>query len=96
MSNGTSPTPQMDALAKELARVFDIDWSGSGAVSATHKGRRFQLIYRSDVGGDHYNHVHFGIRDERSAAERKRAETEEKRDQTLSSEDLNNKYGWGQ
>lgn len=62
MSNGTSPTKEMDALAKSLAQRFGISWSGSGAVSATHDGFRYQLIYRSLVGGNHYNHVHFGIK----------------------------------
>lgn len=62
ISNGSAPTPQMDAIAAELAKVFDIPWNGSGAVSRTHNGYRYQLIYRSNVGGNHYNHVHFGIR----------------------------------
>lgn len=62
MSNGTSPTPQMDALARDISRAFDIPWKGSGAVSATHKGYRVQIIYRSSVGGNHFNHVHFGVR----------------------------------
>lgn len=62
MSNGTSPTPEMDALARDLAAVFGLDWNGSGAVSGTYKGYRVQLIYRSNVGGNHFNHVHFGIR----------------------------------
>jgi hypothetical protein len=61
MSNGSSPTDEMDALARRLAKRFGIEWSGSGAVSATHDGYRFQLIYRSNVGGNHFNHVHFGI-----------------------------------
>ncbi len=62
MSNGYSPTPQMDSLARDLATQFDIPWSGSGAVSTTTGGYRFQMIYRSNVGGNHYNHVHFGIK----------------------------------
>jgi hypothetical protein len=60
MSNGQSPTKEMDALARDLAKRFDIPWSGSGAISATHNGIRYQMIYRSNVGGNHYNHVHFG------------------------------------
>jgi hypothetical protein len=61
MSNGSAPTPQMDRLAKALATRFNIPWNGSGASSATHGGYRYQLIYRSMVGGNHYNHVHLGI-----------------------------------
>lgn len=62
MSNGSSPTPQMDALARDLARKFDIPWNGSGLVTVTHGHYRYQLIYRTNEGGNHYNHVHFGIR----------------------------------
>lgn len=63
MSNGTSPTPQMDALFKRLANRFDIDIETSGGFfDATHDGFRFQIGYRTNIGGDHYNHVHFGVR----------------------------------
>lgn len=62
MSNGQRPTPQMDALAQDLADQFDIPWNGSGAKSATHGHFRYQMIYRSLIGGNHFNHVHFGIK----------------------------------
>jgi hypothetical protein len=61
MSNGVT-TPQEDALAAALAKRFGIPWSGSGLVSLTRGGYRFQLIYRTLEGGDHFNHVHFGVR----------------------------------
>jgi hypothetical protein len=59
LSNGTSPTPQMDELARRLAHRLDIPWSGSGCVNASHHGYRFQMLYRT---ADHYNHVHIGIK----------------------------------
>lgn len=59
LSNGTSPTPQMDELARRLAHRLDIPWTGSGCVNATHGGYRFQMLYRT---ADHYNHVHLGIK----------------------------------
>lgn len=62
MSNGSSPTPQMDQLAKDLAKEFDLTWHGSGHVEKTDGGYRFQMIYRTDFGGNHYNHVHFGVK----------------------------------
>jgi hypothetical protein len=62
MSNGTSPTPQMDALAQNLADVFSIPWTGSGSSSSYIGGYRFQMLYRTLIGGNHYNHVHFGVR----------------------------------
>lgn len=61
MSNGSSPTPQMDALAKELAHRFKIPWNGSGLITTHAKGYQFQLIYRTYEGGNHFNHVHFGV-----------------------------------
>jgi peptidoglycan hydrolase-like protein with peptidoglycan-binding domain len=63
ISNGGSPTPEMDKLARSLAKRFNIAWPGFGLVNATHDGYRFQLIYRTSIGGNHYNHVHFGVRD---------------------------------
>jgi hypothetical protein len=30
---------------------------------AAHGGYRYQLIYRTYEGGNHFNHVHFGVRD---------------------------------
>lgn len=62
MSNGGSPTPQMDSLAGALASAFGIPWTGSGLVTQMSQGYRYQLIYRTNEGGNHYNHVHFGVR----------------------------------
>ena len=63
ISNGGNPTPEMDKLARSLAQRFGIPWSGSGLVNATHGGYRYQLIYRTMQGGNHFNHVHFGVKD---------------------------------
>ena len=63
ISNGGSPTPEMDKLARSLAHRFGIPWSGSGLVNATIGGYRYQLIYRTTQGGNHFNHVHFGVKD---------------------------------
>jgi peptidoglycan hydrolase-like protein with peptidoglycan-binding domain len=63
ISNGGSPTPEMDKLARSLAQRFNIPWSGAGLVNATHGGYRYQLIYRTTQGGNHFNHVHFGVKD---------------------------------
>lgn len=64
MSNGSSPTPQMDALARELGQMFKMQWKGSGTVNSTYGGYRFQMLYRmsSAQAGNHFNHVHFGVR----------------------------------
>lgn len=68
MSNGSSPTKEMDALARDLANMFGIPWNGSGIVSHQFGKFRLQLIYRcggpcnpgTSCGGNHCNHVHFG------------------------------------
>ena len=41
LSNGGSPTPQMDELARRLAQRFGIAWSGSGVANASNHGYRF-------------------------------------------------------
>lgn len=61
MSNGSAPTKEMDALAKALAQRFGLSWSGSGVVSGSKSGFRFQMLYRTATGGNHYNHVHLGV-----------------------------------
>lgn len=58
MSNGTSPTPEMDALAAALAAKFGIPWTGMGLVAVTRGQYRFQLIYKAP---EHWNHVHLGV-----------------------------------
>jgi hypothetical protein len=62
MSNATRPSPEMDALAADIARTFGMPWTGSGLVNKTINGNRYQLIYRTMEGGNHFNHVHFGVR----------------------------------
>lgn len=61
MSNGYN-TPQEAALAAELADFFDIPWNGSGMISATHGHFRYQLGFRTLIGGNHFTHVHFGVK----------------------------------
>jgi hypothetical protein len=66
MSNGSNPTPQMDALADELFDAFQFpggrhrDHVYPFNPNAEHKGFKFQLGYKTMVGGNHFNHVHFG------------------------------------
>jgi peptidoglycan hydrolase-like protein with peptidoglycan-binding domain len=62
ISNGGSPTPEMDEVARRLAKRFDIEWHDSGAATVTHGGYRYQLHYRTMIGGNHFNHVHFGLK----------------------------------
>ena len=53
---------EMDALARAIAKRFGIPWKGAGAVTYTANGYRYQLIHKSNVGGNHFGHVHIGVR----------------------------------
>ncbi len=59
ISNGVT-TPEETALAWAIAKAFDAPWEGSGLITWEKGGYRFQLIYKTLEGGDHYDHVHFG------------------------------------
>jgi hypothetical protein len=65
MSNGTAPTPEMDKLADAIADKFGFTVNDNHVYnfpSVTRKGFRIQLGYRTMVGGNHFNHVHCGVR----------------------------------
>lgn len=62
ISNGGAPTPEEDALARTLATAFDLSWPGAGLASGGNGEYRVQLIYRTCDGGDHFTHIHIGIR----------------------------------
>lgn len=63
ISNGSHPTKQMDEMARHIAHWFHFDWNGSGiATFYTGGGLRGQMLYRTNIGGNHFNHVHLGFR----------------------------------
>ncbi|HEV7806759.1 MAG TPA: hypothetical protein VGO80_13120 [Solirubrobacteraceae bacterium] len=64
ISNGTAPTTEEDALARTLATAFDLTWPGAGLASGGNSQYRVQLIFRTCDGGDHFTHLHIGIRRE--------------------------------
>jgi len=58
-----SGTPaQMDGLASDIAQLLGMEWDGSGVAEVTKDGVRYQMLYRTLVGGDHFTHVHIGAR----------------------------------
>lgn len=62
LSNGSAPTPQMDATAAQIAAALGVpDWKG-GVLNVDKNGYRVQLLYRTHVGGNHFNHVHVGVK----------------------------------
>jgi hypothetical protein len=62
LSNGSGPTPEMDATAKAIAAALGHPDFSAGVLNVTSGGVRAQLIWRTDAGGNHFNHVHFGVR----------------------------------
>lgn len=64
ISNGSNPTPEMDAAASDIVRRLGgpADWGKTGGNFVKQVGGyQFQVIYRSQVGGNHDNHVHIGV-----------------------------------
>ena len=62
LSNGSSPTPQMDKTARDIARALGHPGWRGGVLTTSQGGARAQLLWRTTVGGNHFNHVHFGVR----------------------------------
>lgn len=62
MSNGSSPTPEMDRTARQIARLLGHPEFRAGNLRVTLHGYRVQLLWRTDIGGNHFNHVHVGVR----------------------------------
>jgi hypothetical protein len=62
LSNGSAPTPQMDKAATQIAAALGVpNWHG-GVLNVNKGGYRYQVLYRTHVGGNHFNHVHVGVR----------------------------------
>lgn len=64
LSNGDSPTPEMDRTAQMIAARLGVDYDGKSELVLTKTiGKyRVQVLYRTNVGGNHHNHVHLGVR----------------------------------
>lgn len=62
---GASPTPAADRAASQIVAALGgpKNWGRTGGnFVVTRGGFRYQVIYRSNVGGNHYNHIHLGVR----------------------------------
>lgn len=61
LSNGTT-TPQEDRSASAIAAALGVpNWKG-GVLNVTKGGYRYQVLYKTMVGGNHFNHVHVGVK----------------------------------
>ena len=64
---GSRPTPASDRAASAIVSALGgpAGWGKSGGNFRTVvNGIRYQVIYRSNVGGNHWNHIHLGARRE--------------------------------
>jgi hypothetical protein len=54
----------MDKAAKAIAQRLGVRYNGKGPLVATKTvgGLRYQLLYRTNVGGNHFDHIHIGVR----------------------------------
>jgi hypothetical protein len=57
-------TPEMDKAAVAIAHRLGINYNGHSELVATKVvgGLRYQILYRTHVGGNHFNHIHIGVR----------------------------------
>lgn len=54
---------RMDRAAAALMAALGIAWDGGAIVqNVTRFGYRLQVIYRTNVGGNHFDHIHIGVR----------------------------------
>jgi hypothetical protein len=54
---------QMDRAAKAITQRLGIPYKGGPLVATvTRNGLRYQVLYRTNVGGNHFNHIHIGVR----------------------------------
>ena len=59
VSNGSSPTPQMDSAWKWLAK--NLGGGGVPTPGVFSGGAIKQMLYRTMIGGNHFNHVHVAL-----------------------------------
>jgi hypothetical protein len=59
LSNGSSPTPQMEATARAIATKLGHPEFRTGILNVTQGALRAQLIWGTH---DHLDHVHYGVR----------------------------------
>lgn len=64
LSNGSRPTAEMDAAAKKIAARLGVKWDGKSPLEIRKNvnGFRVQVLYRTNTGGNHHDHIHLGVR----------------------------------
>lgn len=62
---GASPIPAADRAASAIVAALGgpKNWGARGGVfNIVRNGIRYQVLYRTNQGGNHYNHIHLGAR----------------------------------
>ena len=64
LSNGSSPTKEMDEAARQIMAELGVNYDGKSELvkNVNVNGYRVQVLYRTNVGGNHHNHIHVGVR----------------------------------
>jgi hypothetical protein len=62
LSNGSQPTPQMNKTCAQIARALGHPEFSAGVLNVVHGTIRIQMLYKTNIGGNHFNHVHVGAR----------------------------------
>lgn len=55
------PPEQMDKLARSIAGALGARDFRGGVLNVTRGKFRYQLLWKTNVGGNHYDHVHLGV-----------------------------------
>lgn len=54
---------EMDRAARAITQRLGIPYKSGPLVAAvTRNGLRYQILYRTNVGGNHFNHIHIGVK----------------------------------
>lgn len=56
------PPEHMDALARSIASALGVKNFRGGVLNINRGGFRYQLLWKTNVGGNHYDHVHLGVK----------------------------------
>ena len=55
--------PEMDKAARAITQRLGIPYHGGELVgSVVRNGLRYQVLYRTNVGGNHFTHIHVGVK----------------------------------
>jgi len=58
----SGPPQKMDRLARSIAKDLGVKDFKGGVLNVNRGGYRYQLLWKTNVGGNHFDHVHLGIK----------------------------------